>query len=659
MKRHVKIRGLILFFGAGSLGTVFYLLLLASPWGQALELYTADLWFNLRGAIRPPKDIVIIAMDEASYTGLDVPMDRAWPRSLHAQLLNRLVQLGARRAVFDILFLGPSADPLADEELASSIAKIPTVLGADTGVREQGSGASRFEMEELLEPYDKFQNAAEATALVKMPERFGFVREFGVPRSYLTHGLPTLYEAALGAKHEDPDLPSDRDLVWYYGPAGTITTYPYYQVVDPQSSLPTDALKDKIVFIGLNLRTGIGPTQKDTFKVPFQDRSMFGIEIQATASANILEHQWLRRTSNLGELFGLLALSFFVVGMVATLPPLGAALACIGWIVCWSGGSYLGFLHGLFIPGLGLTLIISPIAMLGNALTYYLIAYKSKQRVERAFKLYLPPQMARRMRSDPKSLEPGGSDVIATALFTDIEGFTEIVEKMPGQQVSAMLNSYFTEIVDVIFDCNGTVIKFIGDAVFAVFGAPILIDNPELQACKAALGMQAAIHAFNQRAQFPLLRTRIGIHTGPMVVGNLGSRRRFDFTAVGDAVNLAARLEGLNRYFGTRVIISESVEQKLTSEIVRYPIGKVRVAGRAEAIPVTTILNKPLEPQIAEKFNLAMEAMHKKELDAAIALFGQLAPIDSDIAGVALYLGTLLQTVNRSNWDGTISFLSK
>ena len=638
---------------------LFYYFLLASPWGEALELYTADLWFNLRGIQAAPRDVVIVAMDEASYEVLGIPLDQAWPRAVHAELLRRLKELGAKRAVFDILFLGPGANPDADEMLRQGIAGIPTVLGADTGVREQGGGNSRFEVEELLTPYDEFRRVAERIALVKMPERFGFVREFGVPRSYLTQGLPTLYEAALGFGHGDPDLPSDRDLVWYYGPAGTITTYPYHQVIDPQAALPTDALKDKIVFIGLNLRTGIGPTQKDTFKVPFQDRSMFGIEIQATASANLLERQWLRRSSRQSEIFGLLALSFFVVGLVATLAPLGASIACAGWLLFWGFASYYGFLHGHFVPGLGLAAVVSPLAMLGNALIYYVITYRSQQQVERAFQLYLPPQMARRMRSDPNSLKPGGNDMIATALFTDIEGFTEIVERMPGQDVSAMLNAYFTEIVDVIFECNGTVIKFIGDAVFAVWGAPIAIEYPERQACKAALAMQAAIKRFNSRAQFPQLRTRIGINTGPMVVGNLGSRKRFDFTAVGDAVNLAARLEGLNRYFGTRILISDSVEQVLPPEFERYTIGRIRVSGRAEALPVSTLFGSPLNPDVGRDLRAAVTAMSDRQFEQASTLLARLTTNDSEVSSIAAFLSTQLGKIDRANWDGTISFDSK
>ena len=642
---------------------VCYLLVLASPWGEALELYTADLWFNLRGVKAAPKDIVIIAMDEASYEVLGIPLDQAWPRAAHAKLLQRLKELGTKRAVFDILFLGPGTNPDTDELLRQGISGIPTVLGADTGAREQGSGASRFEVEELLTPYEKFSGAAESIALVKMPERFGFVREFGVPRSYLTKGLPTLYEAALGLRHGDPDLPNDRDLVWYYGPAGTITTYPYYQVIDPQSSLPTSALKDKIVFIGLNLRTGTGPMQKDTFKVPFQDRSMFGIEIQATASANLLERQWLRRASRNNETIGLLALSFFVVGLVATLAPLSASIACVAWLLCWGLSSYYGFLNGHFVPGLGLAAVISPLALLGNALTYYGITYRSQQQVERAFQLYLPPQMARRMRSDPNSLKPGGSDMIATALFTDIEGFTEIVERMPGQRVSAMLNSYFTEVVDVIFDCNGTVIKFIGDAVFAVWGAPIAIEHPERLACQAALGMQAAIKRFNANSDFPQLRTRIGINTGQMVVGNLGSRRRFDFTAVGDAVNLAARLEGLNRYFGTRILIADSVERELPPEFARYPIGSIRVVGRVEAVPVSTLVSEPLSSATAADLRAAVAAMNDRQIDSALTLLDGISSnaleADAVATSIAKNLSALLRKVDRSRWDGSISFDSK
>ncbi|RIL12556.1 MAG: hypothetical protein DCC75_00210 [Proteobacteria bacterium] len=645
--------------------TLLHLQLFFSAWGYRVEPLALDLWFNMRGTIEAPPEIALVSMDEASYRILEIPMDKAWPRTLHAELLKKLAELGAKRAVMDILFLGPSSDPAADKALAEGIKALPTVIGADSGVREVGSTAGRFTMEELLEPPEMFGEAAEMVALARLPEDHGYVRRFVVARTNATRDIPSLYEAALGLDHaEGEGFPTSRDFLWYYGPPGTITTYPYHQILNPRQSFPKDALKDKIVFIGLNLRTELGPAQKDTYRTPFYERgSMFGVEIQATAAANLLTKQWLSRFSAWSEGVALFILTFLLCGAIFWLKPQWAGLVLVSFCVLWALTSFLCFKAGAFIPGAILVCIVLPTSYLGSTLVYYLVTHRSQQQVERAFQLYLSPEMAKQMRDNPTALGLGGESIWATALFTDIEGFTRVTEGMIATQVSTMLNSYFTEVMDVVFDKQGTLIKFIGDAVFVLWGAPIKIPEHARLAVETAVLIQQGVQRFNASKRFPPLNTRIGINTGPMVVGNLGSAKRFDYTAIGDSVNLASRLEGINKYFGTDIMISESTKKEMGGQIRSLSMGTIMVAGKKETIGVFAVPQNPISEEAETKWNRALTRFRNKNWDEAKAYFEEAQEMEPYLKKAGdLYLkqiGHFRTEPPHEDWQGELEFAEK
>jgi len=616
----------------------------------------------MRGVLKAPEDVVLLSMDEASYSELGISRTQAWPRIVHAKMLRRLKELGAKRVVMDIVFLDPGADPAVDEELAAAMAGIPIVLGADTGSRNQGSGVNGFVVEELLTPYAPFAAAAEKIALVKMPERDGFLREFILPRSYLTKGYPTLYEAAAGVAHEAPGIPSGRDLLWYYGPPGQIPTYAYYQVFPEHGALPDGALKDKVVFVGLNLRTGVGAMEKDSYKVPFRQGTMFGVEVQATAAANILANKWIKRASQNQESLIMTAACFFLVLLVCFPLPHWGFVALVLSSLSVAGISYAAFISGYFVPGVMLLTYALPLAYLISTVTYYFFTYRSQQKVKRAFALYLPKEMAKKMSKNPDALKLGGEDIVATALFTDIAGFTSVAEKMTATEVSKMLNVYFTRVTKAIFAKEGTVIKFIGDAIFVIWGAPLKQENHARLACEAALAIGKVVEAFNAEKIFPALHTRVGVHTGSMVVGNLGSEERFDYTAIGDAVNFAARLEGLNKYFGTSVLVSGESLGQAGAGLTSLFVGKVKAAGKAEGVPIHTLLYEcPAEARA--EWEQAVEFFRKREWDAAEPMFRKVIERGAFLSrGSSLYLMQIQKNrgaVLPTGWDGEISFSEK
>ncbi len=652
--------------------------LFLSSWGEALELRFFDLWFNLRGPVAPPANIVVVAMDEDSYQAIGFPLNQAWPRAAHARLLQRLKAAGARRVVFDVLFLGESADPVADRQLAEAMAGLPVVVGAELG-RVEEAGITR---EALLLPAELLRTNALAVGLVGLPEDGEFVRRFLNETSELALGLPTLAEAAIGGTpHPDPlpigwgegirkqvssprlrgegqgEGPGPRDFLNLYGPARTITTYSYYQVIDPEMPLPAEKLRDKIVFVGLCLRTELGPAQKDSYLTSFAQRGRtYGVELHATAAANLQAQNWIHRASRTREAVGLAMLALLAAFLLLTLRPLVGASIWVAFAGTWSVVAYLSFLTGQFRPGATLTFVVLPVTYLGSTLYFYIITRRQQRQLEKAFRLYLSPEMAREVARNPQALKLGGEQVEATAMFTDIEGFTSIAEKMQPDEVAQMLNAYFTEVMDAIFEQRGTLIKFIGDAVFGLWGAPIKTPDHAQLCCDAAMAIRTEIEKFNASGRFPPLKTRFGMHTGPMVVGNLGSARRFDFTAIGDSVNLASRVEGLNKQFGTTILVTDSTRARLAAGTLSLKLGLIRVAGKTQPVGLHTLFQNPVA--VGPRWDEALASFCARDWNTAARAFDEVGSQEARLAkAAALYqnqIKALRDTPPASGWQGEI-----
>jgi len=312
-----------------------------------LEFVILDQLFQSRGTRQPDPKLMIIGMDERSYSNLSVPITEPWPRALHAKLLNRLADAGAEKVVMDILFVDKSSNSADDEALATAIGRVPTILGAASGFGQHATINGSFFLEELLTPLDLFGSRAAGIGIVGVPETLGRVRNFLVERSEVFPDVPSLAEAASGIS--PAARPDKRALVNFYGPARTIPTIAYEMVLSEDHPLPPETFKGKIVFVGLNLRGRTGPSQREAFVTPF-DETTFGTEVHATAASNFMNHDWINRLSPNAE-----TLSAVIVAMLCALPifMLTGALAGIvlGFaailLVAWQ---YIFFAAGWFIP---------------------------------------------------------------------------------------------------------------------------------------------------------------------------------------------------------------------------------------------------------------------------------------------------------------------
>ena len=234
------------------------------------------------------------------------------------------------------------------------------------------------------------------------------------------------------------------------------------------------------------------------------------------------------------------------------------------------------------------------------------MADRDRRLIARLFSLYLPPVVVERMVAGGRMPELGGEEREVTVLFSDIAGFTAISEACDPATLVQALNTYFSSMTNIIEDHGGFVDKYIGDAIVAVFGAPVADARHAEQAMRAAIQMRDTLQADPQRFSVAghVMKTRIGLNTGRVLIGNIGSPRRFNYTAMGDAVNLASRLEGANKAYGTAILVSEDTMAAAGDAIVARRVDTVRVVGRAQPVRLFEPL-APRETADAEQLRLA------------------------------------------------------
>jgi adenylate cyclase len=293
---------------------------------------------------------------------------------------------------------------------------------------------------------------------------------------------------------------------------------------------------------------------------------------------------------------------------------------------------------------------------------------RHKREVSRAFGQYLSPEVIRVLMRHPESLRLGGETRDITVYFSDIQGFSGFSEGMAPADLVAFLNEYLTIMTDAILDRSGVIDKYEGDAIMAMWGAPLELPAHAREACLAVLDQQRALVQLNRRMQAigrPALVFRAGIHSGPAVVGNMGSSRRFSYTAMGDTVNLASRLEGANKYFGTRVMLSAATRAAAGDAIEARRIGRIRVVGKNVATEVFELLGPagslaPAERERLDRYHAALAAFERGQRAEAEALWTELDAQQDPI--VARYLEKLRAerlAVNTARWDGVFQLESK
>jgi adenylate cyclase len=639
---------------------------LATETSEDLDLRFSDIVMRMRPRESPPPGVVVVAIDEASYRELQLPFGPAWPRHLHAKLLEQLKTLGAKRVAFDVLFVGAGPKPESDKALAEALGKVPSVLAVESTVRHISDQGGGYTLEEIERPYEPFRKVA-TEALIGQRDDRGVIRSFPVARSEQEASYPFMYQAAASSDPTNSNAaargPGPRDLIRYYGPGRTIPIISYWEVL--QGNLPglEQKIKNSIVFVGLLLRSGTGGAQKDSYYSPFEGPMVYGVEVHATLTANLLTNRWIWRPPRALELAAQGLLIAGVTFSSLALSPLVVALVVLACIASWLTWAFVALGIGVFPSGAVCLLIALPLIVVCSSVYAYVVARKAGDNLRSAFSLYVSPDMVPKLLAEGDALKLGGEKLWLTAMFTDIADFTSITEEMPAEKTSEMLNAYFTEVMDVIFNNQGTLIKFIGDAVFAIWGAPVRVPNHSALAIQTAAAIQREVDRFNGTGRYPKLATRIGIHTGPMLVGNLGSKKRFDYTAIGDSVNLASRIEGLNKYLGTDILLTEATLRDAGGFSQAVEVATVRVKGRSESVKLFSLFEPPLSSSILEQWKGALSDFSAARFSQARERFAAVAKQEARlVVASALYSDECDNFIGKTveqGWNGALRFDAK
>ncbi len=592
-----------------------------------------SLFFQWRGPQPPHPDVVILAIDEDSLRlpdlfepdeleeleDLQKMQGWPWPREIYGSAIEKLITAGADTVAIDLIFTTPSVFGPEDDQAFAQILerhKDQVILAESNPLTTQSIGfAFQSEVQVTSLPVPTLDIFNLRTGNVDLPVAPN-QQIFEIP------GLQTLAPPSqqdmltppLAVVITQGSIPPTNLGINYSGPQGTYPTYPIWWLFEPifwEYNLDNGSIfKDKIVLIGSTAYLG-----QDLLSTPL-DPTMPGVEIHANAVGTLLNDQGIRLLHplllrSLMLLTGLVAGGALVVNRNSVWKIVMTALGIGGSV----GLGYGLFLLGWTFPTTAWLTIVGVTGGLDIALTGVQEQF-SRLRLRRILERRVSPAVLQEILNQPEAFTNslGGKVCAVGILFADIRGFTTLASSVSAVELVTVLNEYFAKMAEPILAQQGTLDKFIGDAVMAEFGTP-LSRGPEseaLAAVQAALGMRRALHEFRAELQQqgkPPIFHGIGINFGEVVAGNLGSSQKIEYTVIGDAVNVAARLEGLTKDVNYDIIISDSMNQLVQEAIWTEDLGEFAVKGKAEPVRIHAVIDvKGGDGSLCEQVQQAYQA---------------------------------------------------
>jgi adenylate cyclase len=560
---------------------------------ELLEYWAFDRLFDLRGEIRPTAPIAIVAIDEATFQELNLQWP--FPRKLHAELIDRISADGPLAIGIDLIFDAPSRfGPQDDERLGAAISRAGNValaLGLDDAdqpliTTDRGVLGVKREVTNMPLPVVRRGAAAVGAVNVRLDRdshlRRALMRVYGGGEWWPGFDFE-MYRLTRAAGFPTRPLPKVGEiLINYRGRPSTFEWMPYYRVV--RGEVDRGWFHRKIVLIG--------PTsekQKDVFTTPFARGDMPGVEIHANALDTLIRGDRIREVPKLVST--VLAVLAALVGSALAVR-LRAARALLAVVVLWILAGLVAFalfrFTEVWLRGMAVTVGL----VLGYGATVLENFVREQREKQRLSRFFSPDVLRAVVRDrDGRSLQPRRRRV--TVLFSDIRGFTTISERLQPEQVDEMLREYLTVMTEVVFRHGGTVDKYIGDGIMALYNAPYEDPEHALNAIRTALEFQERVIPFSARWEARLggtIRCGVGINSGFAVVGSLGSRQRNEYTAIGDTVNLAARLESITKDQGVPIIISEYTYEYVQGRFPMSELDTVTVKGKSQPVRIYGVM---------------------------------------------------------------------
>jgi len=663
--------------------------------------------------------IVILAIDDQSDES--TPARWPWPREYFAHVIDNLNEAGVKAIGIDIIFeqadynVGGSA---SDQAFSEALGRYDNTILSGKIFVPQG----RSDLITLVPPYHKFLESGVRWGLVSFDlDEDGFYRRYLVGQTYndtvyasfaaelakIYWGLDPATEVEdheeffkIGS-HTIPKFNSYSTLINYSGPSGTFPKYSFDSVLDdvdfdlideydldsfddpgdaelglPPGLLHSGVLKDKIVLIGSTVQE-----HHDDFPTPFlevRDEEgrliqvlTYGVEIHANMLQTILTGNYLYNLPFIWELALLLLLSLVVFLITRFFPIFSGLFTVLILIIVFFVFAFLMFSDFNTIVTITTPVLLIAFAYGGHLVYRYVLSQHEKRMITGAFSHYVPKKVVDQIIENPDKLTLGGEERIVTIMFSDVEGFTSISERLAPSLLVPFLNEYLTEMTETVHDYQGIIDKYEGDAIMAEFGIPVPYDDHAKQACFAALEMQKKLAMLREKWKAegrPQLRARIGINTGEVIVGNMGSREVFDYTVMGDHVNLGSRLEGANKFYGTYIMISEFTYEYVKSDFYTRELDLIRVKGKEKPIRVFELIASS-QDKVSEEFLNLLEVyktgiMNYKaqNWDQAIECFDKCLAIMPDDAPSSEYRARCIEykfNAPGPEWDGVTVMTEK
>jgi adenylate cyclase len=547
---------------------------------RQLELDTIDARFAVRGERPAPKDIVVVHIDDDTFS--DLQQQWPFPRSMHGTVIDRLRADGARAIGYDIQFTEPTT-PKEDDALIEAVQRARGTVLATTEVDDRGH-ANVFGGDDVLQ-----EIGARAGNAGLAGDADGVIRRFPYELEGLKSFAVVLAESARGRPVRRSEVPDNAALIDFAGPPGTIRDVSFSQVL--KGKVPRGTFEDKIVLVGPS-----APTLQDVHPTSAsQDKLMSGAELQANAVSTVLRGAPLKDSSGLLDV--LLIVVFGLAAPVGSLalrslraPLLGLLLAVV-FVV----GVQLAFNSGL-VTSVAYPLLAMAVGILGSIGVHYLIQALERERLRDMFGRFVPESVVEDLlKSSSGEAHLGGVERECTVMFCDLRGFTTFSENRPAPEVLEVVNVYLGEMSEAILGAGGTLLAYLGDGILALFGAPLPQDDHADRALAAGREMMGErLTRFNawlrDHGHDDGFRLGIGLNTGSVMAGNVGSERRLEYTAIGDTTNTASRLEGLTKGTGHMLLMAESTRAALVKppeDLER--VGELDVRGRAGKLTVWSI----------------------------------------------------------------------
>ncbi len=697
----------------GLLAWAFVLFLYYGSILESYELKTYDQLCRLKAGGSPaPEEVVLIVVDQGSLAaaqkeGINWP----WPRQMYAPILQFCAFAGAKAVAFDILFTEPSSYGVEDDQLLAEALKanghafLPIFLSRqnrplppwEKSLLDRSSLPLKDETGQSSSPYlsslPPVQNLAESARglgnVAIFPDSDGIYRRVPVVFSYQGYWIPSLGLAplnhlpggetavlkknSLGVKDFSFPLdPQQNFLLYYYSQEKDFRRFSAFNVIQSSLALqegkkpvyPPESLRGKIVYVGFT-----APGLFDLKPSPVSSVTP-GMAIHATLVANLLHKDFRVRVS---PYLVLLLSLIFALAISITVLLVPGLWQLVLLLLSYGGGLFLlvflSFQNNLWVDGvllassLGLSFAMSTVFS-------YATEGRQKRQIKQAFSHYMSDLLIQDLLKHPEKLRLGGEKRVLSVFFSDLAGFTSLSEKLTPEAVVTLLNRYLTAMTDIILASGGLIDKYEGDAIMAFWGAPLPQDDHAARACLTALANQARL--VELRKEFtamglPPVFARIGINTGPMIIGNMGSSQRFDFTVIGDSVNLASRLEGAGKEYGTSILISEDTYRQAQNAVEVRELDLLQVKGKQVPVRIYELLAKKgeLESEKAHRCGIFAEGLalyRKQEWIEAAARFTRVLDLDPDDGPAKTFLRRCQgyrENPPGPGWDGVFRLTTK